>query len=324
VRNRLIVLYILISANCAAQKKELYIDKFTGINPVSYTDMIFTGCKDTVLVSTYSGRIARVIKGNRKERVVANIGDEIYALGYNPKRREIIASTLLNGIVIINELTGKIVRKLSVASSWCNSVVFSESYRYIAAFDQKGNRYLFDIDSNYKDIGKDTLLPSGRIISIDKNNVVTIVTSKKVFLWSLTDNKEVKVWNVELERFGDMDSSGNFLSINFNKCTNYDAVTQAALFTLQHPNWPYADPENPTRIYELPLQLQINAAKFAGNYIYTGSIDRSVRVWDKITGKLITTLRGHKGSISKLKVNKTQTQVVSVDLKGVINFWEVQ
>ncbi len=324
MRNNLIIFLLIISTKCWAQKNDLYIKKFTNINPVSYTDVIYIGGKDTVLISTYSGRISKIINGENRENVLAKIDDEIFALAYNKSKKEIIASTLSNGILIINERNGKIIKKLPLQSSWANTVVCSETFKYIATQDQKGKRYIFDIQNNYINLGSDSLIPSGRIIRIDKNNTATITSSKKIILWNLSEKEIVKEWDVELDRFADMDNTGNFLSINFNECAKYDANNKTIAFKITHPNWPLPNSEKDTEIFEIPLQMQLNVAKFAKNFIYTGSIDRSVRVWDKYTGKLITTLIGHKGSISKIKVTSDETQVVSVDLKGVIKFWDVK
>lgn len=323
MRNSITAFLLIISINSLAQHSSMYINKFTNINPVSYTDVLFIGNKDTVLVSSFSGRIVRIINGSNKEKVLAKIDDEIYALAYNKNAKEIIASTLENGILIINERNGKIIKKIPILSSWANTLVCSENFKYLITYDQKGKRYIFDIANNYQNINFDTTMPPGKIIKIDKDNIATIVTSKKVTEWNLTEKKVVKEWNVELEKFGDMDNNGNFLSLNFNVCIKYDANNNIASFKIMHPNWPLANPENNTEFFEIPYQMQLNAAKFAKNFIYTASIDRSIRVWDKNTGNLITTLKGHKGSISKLKVTNNETQIVSIDLKGVIKFWDV-
>ncbi len=313
-----------MSVNCIGQHTDLFIKSLTNINPISYTDVIYKGQKDTVLVSTYSGRIAQIINGKNEESIIATIEDEIYALAYIKNKKQIIASTLSNGLLIINEQNGMIVKKLPLDSSWANSLICSENLQYVVAYNQKGKQYIFDIHNNYVDIGSDSLIPSGRIVKIDTNSTATIVTAKKVILWNLVDKTTVKEWDVEIAKFADMDNNGNFLSIDFNECAKYDANTKTVSFTVIHPNWPLPNPENETEIYDIPLQMQINAAKFVKDYIYTASIDRTVRIWDKYTGKLITTLAGHKGSISKMKVSNNEAQVVSVDLKGVINFWDVQ
>lgn len=302
----------------------MFIGKLTNINPVSYTDVIYIGQKDTVLVSTYSGRIAKIIKGKQKEEVVGNINDEIYALAYNKSKGEIIASTLSNGLIIFNS-KGEIVKKIPIPSSWSNHLLYSsENFNYLATQDQKGVRYIFDIRDNYKNIATDTLIPKGRFVRIDKNNILTIATSKKVFFWNLSKRQKVKEYDVESLIFEDHDGDNSFLSLDFNKCNLYDASKKSIAFSILHPNWPLPNPENEKEIFEIPLQMQINAGRFAKNYIYTGGIDRTVRVWDKSSGSLITTLQGHRGSISKIKVADNQTQVVSIDLKGGIKFWTVE
>lgn len=323
MRNSITILLLCLSLNSIAQLNSIYINKFTNNNPVSYTDVIFIGSKDTVLVSTYSGRVAKIINGSNKEKVLAKINDEIYALAYNKNAREIIASTLENGILIINEINGKIIKRIPLNSSWANALVCSENFKYLITYDQKGKRYIFDIANNYQKIDFDTTMPPGKIIKIDKYNIATIVTSKKVTKWNLPEKKIVKEWDVVIDKFADMDNNGNFLSINFNECTKYDANNNFSSFKIMHPNWPLPNAENNSEVYEIPYQMQLNAAKFAKKYIYTASIDRSLRVWDKNSGKLITTLQGHKGSISKLKVTNEETQLVSIDLKGVIKFWDV-
>lgn len=322
MRNSLTVFLLFISLSCWAQNNELFIDKFTNINPVSYTDVIFTGVKDTVLVSTYSGRISRIINNTKAEIVLAQINDEIYSLAYNKIKKEIIASTLQNGIVIINEKNGKILKKIQLNNSWANSIILSENYKFLTATDQKGKKYIFDVLNNYAKIN-DSLIPIGRITNINKENIATIVSSKKVIKWSMTEKKVINEWNVELVSFKDMDNNGNFLSIDFNECSKYNSNDKKVVFKIKHPNWPLPNPENTNEIFEIPLEMKLNEAKFAKEFIYTGGIDRSIRVWNKDSGKLIATLAGHKGSISKIKVTTDETQVVSIDLKGVIKFWNV-
>ena len=323
MKNKFLIVLCFVATQGLAQTKGLFINKLTNINPVSYTDVIYYGEKDTALVSTYSGRIAKVIKGKAKEQVVAQVEDEIYALAYNKSRKEIIASTLSMGLIVIDERSGKTVRRVTLPS-WANSITLSDSYNYVSVIDQSGKRYIFDIRNGYKNIDADTIIPLGRIVAIDSSDVATIVTSKKVIQWDLKRKIKTKEQEVDLVRFADMDKEGNFLSIDYNVCARYDATKKSTAFKISHPNWPFPHPDKKGEMIDIPYQMQLNAARFAKTFIYTAGIDRSVRVWDKNTGTLVVTLLGHKGSISKMKVSKNETQVVSVDLKGVVKFWDVK
>jgi WD40 repeat protein len=324
MKNSVMLLLLLIASQGRSQMNDLFVDRFTGINPVSYTDVVYIGEKDTVLVSTYSGRIARIINGQDGETILAQVGDEIYALAYNPIQQEILASTLLNGILVLDAGNGKLLRKISLAATWANTIGCSDDFRYLYAHDQKGQLHSFDMQNNYTRIKPDSSVPPGRIIQIDAQNRVNSISPKKLTIWELHSGKIIKQSKLDLARFADRDSRGNILSIDFNTCKKWDANTQANTLELAHPNWPLPNPENESEVFEIPYQMQLNAAKFARNKIYTAGIDRSVRVWDKESGQLLQTLNGHKGSISKLKVSPNQSQVVSVDLKGAIRFWEVE
>jgi WD40 repeat protein len=72
------------------------------------------------------------------------------------------------------------------------------------------------------------------------------------------------------------------------------------------------------------FQMALTSAKFAKDNIYTSSIDRSIRIWNRKTGQLIDSLTGHKGTVNKIKVSEDENQLVSIDLKGGIKFWDVK
>lgn len=324
MKNSLWILLLLIATQARSQTDELFIDRFTGINPVSYTDVLYIGEQDTVLVSTYSGRIARVINGQDGEKILAQTGDEIYALAYNPVRQEILASTLLHGILVLDARNGNPIRNIPLASTWANTIGCSDDFRYLYAYDQKGQLHLFNMQKDYTRHQPDSSVPPGRIIQIDAQNRATSISAKKLTIWDLRSGQIIQQTSVDIARFADRDTQGNILSIHFNKCKKWDAGSNSSTLELAHPNWPLPNPEKESEVFEIPYQMQLNAAKFARNKIYTAGIDRSIRVWDKESGQLLQTLQGHKGSISKLKVSPNQAQVVSVDLKGVIRFWEVE
>ena len=66
-----IFLFVLLNSVAYGQIESIFISKMTAINPTSYTDVIFTGIKDTVLVSTYSGRISEYARQTKKEKIIS-------------------------------------------------------------------------------------------------------------------------------------------------------------------------------------------------------------------------------------------------------------
>lgn len=322
--NKILYTVILFFMAIFCRSQNIFIPKLTNINPVSYTDVVYTGIKDTVLVSTFSGRISKRINGNPKEIVVAKIDDEIYSLAYHPQRKEIAASTLENDILIINEKNGKIIKKLPLKTTWSIAVFFSDNFNYLVTQDQKKNQYVWDATKNYQELILPSDFPKGNIVKIDKQNVAIIVTPNKVVYWNMSNNTVQKEIAVDLKKFTDMDNEGNFLSLNYNECTKYNSNTHQSEFKLKHPNWITHDIEDESKVYEDNYSMNLTTAKFAKNKIFTASIDRSIRIWDKKTGVLLKSLTDHKGTVNKLKVSKDESQLVSTDLKGGIQFLNLE
>lgn len=322
-----------------AQSNDMIISKLTAINTASYTDVVFVGLKDTALVSTFSGRIAVRIKGSDKEKIIANLNDEIYSVAYNSLKKEIAASTLEKGIIILKHQTGTILKVLKLKTTWSINIFYSDNNQYLLTQDQKGNRYIWDATKQYQEIILPTKVPQGRIIKMDSLGLMTIASPKKITIWDFKREVVVKETEVELVRFGDMDNKGNILSIDFNQCTKYNTNSKRNEFVIKHPNWlrdisDYPNyrnslkqsPEDFTQDGLLIMNgysMQLTMVRFAKNKIYTASIDRSIRVWNKDTGALIQSLTGHAATVNKIKVNQSETQLVSIDLKGGIKFWDI-
>lgn len=313
---------VILFSGCSSNR-DLFISKYTAVNPVSYTDVIYTGIRDTVLVSTFSGRIAKRIRGTEKEMIVSKVDREIYSLAYNRNSKVIAASTFEDGILLINADNGKIIKKIRLKSTWSNYILFSEDGKYLTAIDQKGNVYVWNAKNDYQEVVLPADFPKGIIRSINKDDIAMIVSRKWSSLWDLKSHTLLKSSPLNLNTFADMDKEGYYLSIDFNECHIYDSNSDKVLYTLKHPNWPLPNVENDQEIFDIPFHMQLTAGKFAGNKIYTASIDRTVREWDKETGTLLRTITAHKATVNKLRVSKDEKQVVSVDLKGGIHFLDV-
>lgn len=341
MKSKFLLLFLLgcvaFQRGLSAQQQNIFVPRLTAINPVSYTDVIYIGTKDTVLVATYSGRIARQIKGVEKEKVISQLGDEIYVLAYNKYKKQVAASTLENGIVIVDLITGKVLKKLPLKEGWSLRMDYSADGEYLFANDQRGNRYLWNVRQQYIPETLPASMPKGSILAM-KEEVVTLVTGAALTTWNVKTQEVVQTQNIALTKLGDVDGEGHLLNINFNECGLYSIAEQQVKFTVKHPSWPRRvesiGGEDAARTYGLAvkdgyfedpnIQMALTTAKFAGNKIYTASIDRSIRVWDKADGKLLATWTGHDGTVNKLRVNANQTQMVSVDLRGGIRFWELQ
>ncbi len=60
-----------------------------------------------------------------------------------------------------------------------------------------------------------------------------------------------------------------------------------------------------------------------GNYIVTGSKDKTIKLWDANDGKEIRSYLGNKGTIIYLEFDNQDTKLLSVCDDGIVKIWEV-
>jgi len=61
-----------------------------------------------------------------------------------------------------------------------------------------------------------------------------------------------------------------------------------------------------------------------GKYLATGSTDRTARVWDASTGKLLQTFRGHRGRVTSLCFSPDGNNIVTGSSDGTVRIWQVR
>ena len=338
MKNSLYILAFAIAAigcHTSQPTEGLFVERLTGNNAVSYTDVTFAGVKDTVLVTTMSGRVAFRYKDHTEENVVGHIDDEIYVVSYNNYKKHIALSTLGSGIIILDANSGKELHKLPVIDTWCLSMGYSKNEEYLYANDQRGNRFIWSVANDYKPVNIPETMPQGHIRTMDVD-VLTIVSRGKLIRYDLNKQQVLKEDLINFIGFADMDDNGNVLSVNHNTASLFNINSDTAMFTIQHPGWLRSiesyDSSAIEQIKQAGLTIEngyfedpnyhmsLTAAKFGKDKIFTSSIDRSIRVWDKKTGQLLKSITGHKATVNKIKMSPDENQLVSIDLKGGIQF----
>lgn len=68
----------------------------------------------------------------------------------------------------------------------------------------------------------------------------------------------------------------------------------------------------------------VNAIKLLDDKrVITACDDRVIRIWDRVTGKLIKELPGHQAAVTTLNVSVQNDLLVSSDIDGVVKFWKL-
>lgn len=322
MKNNLFILFVVfLCQNNYAQ--DIFVSKLTANNPLSLTDVVYVGKKDSIMVSKYNGQISLVTKNGKSEHKIVNLKDEVYALAYHPFSKEIIASSLENGVFVIDFKTHKIKKNLVVEHNWTNSLIFSSDLKYLLGQDQDKKALVWDVTKNYEKVILDSKFPLGRILDI-KDGIATVYDLRKIFTWNLKDNSVIESANVTPSFFSEIDKENNVLSIYLNECYYFDYAKKQTVFTFKHPDYKVYGIENGKRVESIEkFSLGISSAKFCKNLIITAGVDRSLRIWDRKSGELLKTFWEHEGKISKIVCSSDQNQAVTIDLRGGIKFWHV-
>lgn len=318
---RLVILWMIsLTVLNACDTSHMSPQKLVGINRLSYTDVAYISDIDTVIVSTYAGRIAKRIKGNNQEEVVVKLNDEIYSLAYSKLRNEIIASTQTSGIVVLDAETGEIKKKLATGTSWINKISISSNSKFLMGYNGQKKNYVWHILNDYEPVVYPNDFPHS-LVRFGKGDKLYHSEGNKLVVWNPL-KKNVKVEKLDKGKLLDIDQHGNVVLINHNEFTVRAINDTVATFTKKHPDWPYYYAAHDS-IIRIPLSMQLTTACISKQIVCTAGIDRSIRFWDINTGELIDELLEHRATVSSMKSTAKQDQIVSVDLKGGIFFTEM-
>ena len=316
----LLIPFLIITQSSCLKNNNGFMDKLTSINPVSYTDVVYMGRTDTVVVSTFSGRIAQIINGQPLEKVKCQLDDEIYSMAYSYRDRILFAATLESGILAIDIDKGKIINELSIKDLWCTSLVLSPDESILGTYDLGGNNYLWDINNNFTRIEVPDIPKNMLVRYIDRDHQVYFSGNNSIIVWSLDKGCQTNEWKSP-GKLIDVADNGALLLINSNEFIEFDVSKNEAIITQTHPDWPLTISSGET--VRIPYHMALTKALFSEEKIYSCGIDRTIRIWDRKSGELISEWIKHNATISGIKIARSSDQVVTVDLKGGIFFWDL-
>ncbi|UAB82401.1 hypothetical protein INR76_06475 [Marixanthomonas sp. SCSIO 43207] len=324
MKNRIYIIFITIISilfyGCK-QNIKVHSKSFYGINPLSYTDVIFKSSRDTVLASTFSGRIVERIKDHNKENILINLNDEIYSLVYDQKKQHIYASTLNSGILVIDSNKKMIIDSLNIEGTWISNIFLSKDGELLAGSTANHKNCIWDL-KNKTSIKLPDSLSHYMVAGIDNTGNVIINAKEKFIFWDVKEDS-IKKENIRNGKLESIDKSGNLLVFQDKYFQYYKANKDSASFKSYHQDWPYYWKEKDTLI-RIPFQLTLTAGILTDKYIYTAGVDRSIRKWNKQNGQLKEEIIKHRATISAIDLSFDQLQVVSVDLKGGVLFHDVE
>lgn len=162
--------------------------RFTAINPVSYTDVVYKANRDTVFVSTFDGKIYKLFNGQAKKQQITAIEDEIYDMAYSAKLNRLYVATLNSGIVAINAKNGDIIKKLPLGKTWAKELCYNNQNGILGASDVKGKHYIWDTYNDFKQINTPLALKQTRPKHIADNGDIFFNGKEEILVWNYKTN----------------------------------------------------------------------------------------------------------------------------------------
>ena len=206
--------------------------------------------------------------------------------------------------------------------SWAISLSITNDEKYLFTSDLNGTNHIWDIEQDYEEIALPETISKKRLRGANNSNEFYFTSGDKVSVWDIEKNEIEDELSIGYNKLEDIDNEGNILLLNHNEAFYFDKEADTIKFMVNHPSWIFFD-QRDKMLGEIPFSMKLTKGKLADTRIFTAGIDRSIRVWSVEDGELIDSWTGHQATISDLKVNRDQSQLVSIDLKGNIKFWKL-
>ena len=314
-------------------KEKLTLRGHTGyVNSVAYSpngNEIASGSNDKTV------KIWEAQTGKLKITISAHKG-LVYSTAFSPDGNSIVSGSTDGTLKIWNALTGREKLTLKGHLGSVRSVAFSSDGNRIVSGSIDGTVKLWDART-----GKEKATfkgHSGGVFSVafcnDGNSIVSGGDDKYLRIWDVRTGKlestktahDKRVYSVSLSLDGNRIVSGSgdatiklwdfFTEVKFETPVG-KSVSSPAI------------PKQATKRGESPLVLKghtstVRAVDFNpnGKTVVSGSDDKSVKLWDAQSGRLLRTLRGHTSLIDSVVFDSSGTLVASAGRDKTIKIWD--
>ena len=260
----------------------------------------------------------------------------VYSIAFSPDGNSIVSGSSDGTLKIWNALTGREKLTLKGHSGSVRSVAFSSDGNRIVSGGIDGTVKLWDAGTGKE---KTTFKGhSGGVFSVafcnDGNSIVSGGDDKYLRIWDVRTGKLEITETAHYKRVysASFSPDGNRIVSGSGDATIklWDFGTEVKLETpMTNGVASRATPKQVTKRGEFPLVLKghastVRAVGFSptGKTVVSGSDDKSVKLWDAQTGRLIRTLRGHTALIDSVVFNSSGTLVASAGRDKTIKIWD--
>ncbi len=158
-------------------------------------------------------------------------------------------------------------------------------------------------------------------ITADAKFFLTVSQDKTIRLWDATTGEIIRTIRLPIEvgiggrlHGADLSPDGKFLAL----------AHSGFVKTNRYPVYVVSIPQGEMVAAYLGHQDRVLTVAYSadGRYLASGSRDKTVRVWDTVTGKLMQTLVGHTDSVSGVSFSPNGKQLVSGAMDNAGRIWD--
>jgi WD40 repeat protein len=257
------------------------------------------------------------LSGNQQPLILDGEKD-LRALEFSPDGKKVAIGGYANLVSIWDAVTGKRLQVFLGHSSQVASVSFSSDGQRIASSDAEGNVKIWDVNT-----GKESLSIHAHTNGV---NGLAFSTDGKLLVTGGID-RAVKVWDTTIDQeacaLRGTTWSGSAY-VTFSPDGRYLACAGAPGSDGWDPAvyvWNMGSPGRPRRFSGFQNWVSAVAISPTGRFLAASSEEKTTRIWDLNTGKLVHILRGHTLGVTSLAWQPGEGSLATAGKDGKVILW---
>lgn len=233
----------------------------------------------------------------------------------NPLFADLIWEQQFSELEIEDELE---MLKAQIGANTCNSFEFQSENIENADFRSELNSAEIELPEKFSwQLVKTTLGHTDTINSFAiKNNILV----------SASDDNTISLWNIETGKqiysfFNSQEVQAVAINERIIAGAGFDKTITSWQLNNKNLDRIFSDRKQHSYSHENVIYALIFSNK--GDLLISGSADRTIKVWNSITGSLKFTLRGHTGSVRTLAISPCDRFLISGSADGTIRIWDL-
>ena len=243
------------------------------------------------------------------------------AVAYNPDGKTYLSAQGGLSPKIWDAATGKVVKRINQIGAGVYSVAYNALGNQIAFGNYESiTIYNLDLETQLKIPTTKTSEIIAIEFSPDSQSVIAVTNNQEISLWNVNNGSKIRNFDihnyqndVEFATDAAFTPDGTILvTVGFNK-DPYQGIIKM---------W---NPIDGTLIRAMTDEKSINCLSVSpdGKKIATGDFDKTVKIWEIASGKLLKILVGHKNYVKSVAFSLDNQTVLASSTYGTINLWKI-